>query len=132
MNSEQAAAFLDEMAKTVCDPGADTQVTDRYFTEDFVQVIDDTTIGRPQLDARLELFRKEYSAVRFEYLSVIGEGERIADLHLVHAHPNDGPPITIKVISLYTLRDGRIARIESLTRLLEGAAADLQTLVRGE
>ncbi|WP_444925239.1 nuclear transport factor 2 family protein [Microbulbifer sp. DLAB2-AF] len=127
MNSEQAEVFLDEMAKAVCDPNADSKVTDRYFTEDFVQVIDDTTIGRSQLDSRINLFRMEYSAVRFDYLSVIGEGDRIAD-----AKAKDGQQLTIKVISLYTLRDGRISRAESLSRLIEGNPEDLQLLVRGE
>ncbi len=132
MNREKAEAFLDEMAKAVCDPNADSKVTDRYFTEDFVQVIDDTTIGRSQLESRLDLFRNEYSAVRFDYLSVVAEGDRIADVHLVHAKAKDGQQITIKVISLYTLRNGRISSAESLTRLVDGAAADLQLLVRGE
>ncbi|WP_020413740.1 nuclear transport factor 2 family protein [Microbulbifer sp. VTAC004] len=132
MNSEQAEAFLDEMAKAVCDPNADSKVTDRYFTEDFVQEIDDTTIGRSQLDSRINLFRMEYSAVRFDYLSVIGEGDRIADVHLVRAKAKDGQQLTIKVISLYTLRDGRISRAESLSRLIEGNPEDLQLLVRGE
>ena len=132
MNSEKAEAFLDEMAKAVCDPNADSKVTDRYFTEDFVQVIDETTMGRSQLDSRIDLFRKEYSAVRFDYLSVIGEGDRIADVHLVRAKTKDGQQLTIKVISLYTLRNGRISRAESLTRLVEGTTADLQLLVRGE
>ncbi len=132
MNGEQAEAFLDEMAKAVCDPKADSKVTDRYFTEDFVQVIDDTTIGRSQLDSRIELLRKEYSAVSFDYLSVVGEGDRIADVHLVRAKAKDGQQLMIKVISLYTLRDGRISRAESLTRLVEGTTAHLQLLVRGE
>ncbi len=132
MNGEQAEAFLDEMAKAVCDPTADSEVTDQYFTEDFEQVIDDTTIGRSQLDSRLDLFRKEYSAVQFDYLSVICEGDRIADVHLVRAKAKDGQQLTIKVISLYTLRDGRISRAESLTRLVEGTTAHLQLLVRGE
>ncbi|MCH9668956.1 MAG: nuclear transport factor 2 family protein [Actinomycetia bacterium] len=106
-------------------------ITNRYFTEDFVQVIDDATIGRAQLDSRIDLFRHEYADVNFEYLSVIAEGDRIADVHLVRAKGKDGDQLTIKTISLYTLREGRIWRAESLTRLLEGPAADLQLLVRG-
>lgn len=132
MNGKEAEAFLDEMAKAVCDPTADSKVTDQYFTEDFEQIIDDTTIGRSQLDSRLDLFRKEYSDVRFEYLSAVCEGDRIADVHLVHAKAKDGQQLTIKVISLYTLRDGRISRAETLTRLIDGTSAHLQLLVRGE
>lgn len=132
MNGQEAKAFLDEMAKAVCDPNADSTVTNRYFTEDFVQVIDDATIGRAQLDSRIDLLRHEYVDVSFEYLSVIAEGDRLADVHLVRAKGKDGEQLTIKTISLYTLREGRIWRAESLTRLLEGPAADLQLLVRGE
>ncbi|QUR66063.1 nuclear transport factor 2 family protein [Mycobacterium spongiae] len=132
MNSEKARAFLDEMAKAVCDPDADSTITDRYFTEDFEQIIDDTSIGRSQLDARIDLLRKDYTDVSFEYLSVIAEGDRIADVHLVRATAKDCQQLTIKTISLYTLRNGRIWRAESLTRLVEGSAADRQLLVHGE
>ena len=104
---------------------------DQYFTEDFEQIIDETTIGRWQLDSCLDLFRNEYSDVGFEYSSAVCEDDRIAEVHLVHAKAKDGQRLTIKVISLYTPRDGWISRAESLTRLIDGTTAHLQWLARG-
>ena len=124
MSENEARAFLEELYNAVCDPRADLEVTNRYFTDDFVQIVDDTIVDRAGFDAHLAALRADLATVSFEFTTVIAEGDRIADVHLFRATRKDGGQITMKFIGVYTLRDGKIARFEELSHLIEGAEED--------
>ena len=124
MNGNQAGAFQEEMFYAVRDPGADSAVVDLYFTDDFVHVVDETVFQRAEFDRHIATLKLEFKDMSFDFNKVIDEGDRLADVHLFHATSKDGERVTMKFIGVYTLRDGKIARFEELSRLMEGAEGE--------
>ncbi|MBM99434.1 MAG: hypothetical protein CMJ77_09935 [Planctomycetaceae bacterium] len=121
MNGIEAKAFLEEVFNAVCDPNADPGVTDRYFTEDSIQIVDGTEFNRQQFDAHLLSLRDEIESISFEFTTVIAEGDQIADVHFADVVQSDGAKMRMKFMGVYALRDGKIARFEEISYLLHSS-----------
>ncbi len=124
MTGAEARAFLEEMYNAVCAPDADSNVIGRYFTDDFMQVVDGTEHNRAEFEAHLATLREDLANISFEFTTVIAEGDRLADVHIATAERKDGGRMKIKFIGVYTLRDGKICRFEEISQLLEGVEED--------
>jgi ketosteroid isomerase-like protein len=55
---------------------------------------------------------------------LVVDGHTIADIHLIDAEKTNGDKIRVKVIAFFTVKDGKIVRVDELTHLLEGDEAD--------
>ncbi|HXW26308.1 MAG TPA: nuclear transport factor 2 family protein, partial [Xanthobacteraceae bacterium] len=56
--------------------------------------------------------------------TLIVDGDTIADIHVVEAEKTNGDSIRTKVIAFFTVRGGKIVRVDELTHLLHGADED--------
>ncbi|MEM7437706.1 MAG: nuclear transport factor 2 family protein [Myxococcota bacterium] len=124
MNGVEARAFLQELYDAVCEPNAARDVTDDYFTEDFVHVTNGAIFSRTEFDDHLSALRSDLKRCRFEFTTVLAEDDRLADVHLFHATWADGHETTTKFIGVYTLLGKKISRFEEVSFLLEGQASD--------
>lgn len=124
MTGNEPKAFLEEVFHAVCNPDASPEVTGRYFTDDFVHIVDDTVLDRAEFEAHLATVKADFTNMSFDFTTVIAEGDRVADVHLFHATRKGGGRMTMKFIGVYTMRDGKIARFEELSRLMEGEEKD--------
>ena len=52
------------------------------------------------------------------------DGDTIADIHVIDAEKTNGDSVRTKVIAFFTVRNGKIARVDELTHLLLGADQD--------
>ncbi|GAB5468016.1 MAG: hypothetical protein Kilf2KO_10460 [Rhodospirillales bacterium] len=125
MTGAEAKAFLEEVFTAVLAPDADATVTNRYFTEDFEQIVDGGRLNRAQFDAHLETLRREVASFAIDFTRVIAEGDEIAEVHYAKVRQKDGRVLTMKFIAFHSLRDGRIARVEEVSHLVQGAAQDV-------
>lgn len=125
MNGREARRFLEEMYSAVCAPSAGREVTDRYFTDDYVQIVDGEALDREAFDAHLATLRADLVSISFEFTTVIAEGNRVADVHFATTTRKDGSETTMKFIGVYTFREGRISRFEEISYLVDGSRDDL-------
>ena len=121
MTGTEAKAFLEKVFNAVCDPNADPGVTDRYFTEDSMQIVDGTVFNRQQFDEHLVTLRDEIESISFEFITVIAEGDQIADVHYADGVQCDGSSMRMKFMGVYALRDGKIARFEEISYLVHSS-----------
>lgn len=121
MTGSEARAFLEEVFDAVSAPSATPEVIQRYFTDDYVQIVNTTFLHRTEFETHLATLRSDFRSFSFDFTTVIAEGNRIADAHLTTATRKNGRQMKIEFIGVYTLRDGRIAKYEALSCLIEGA-----------
>jgi hypothetical protein len=56
--------------------------------------------------------------------TLVVDGPTIADIHLVEAEKTDRARLLTEVFAFFFVEDGKIARVNELTRLVQGGAAD--------
>ncbi|MEO1090134.1 MAG: nuclear transport factor 2 family protein [Pseudomonadota bacterium] len=100
------------------------QAIDAYFTDDFVLDADGTCLDFATFKQHVSHLHDVVVSMSIEVTTVVADGDRIAEIHMVRATKRDGSTLTTKVLAFHTIRDGKIARIEELTHLVEGDEAD--------
>ena len=124
MINNDAKTYIEQMFQALFASDATAADVSRYITDDFVQVADEHVRDRLAFDAHLEALRADVSDVSFEFTTVFAEGDQICDIHTARGTGKDGEPFALKLIATYTLRDGKVARIEEMSCLLNGAEED--------
>ena len=110
--------YTEELTGGDDDPAA---VVDRYHTADITWVSDGTHLDRDRLVAHVGPVRRNARSVRVEVHDVVVAGERVAARYTVRAERRRGRPLEIDVHLFGTLaRDGRLRRVDQITRTLPG------------
>ncbi len=98
---------------------------DRYFAPDYRQRVDGETLTRAEFVDHIRHLRQRVAGGRIEVIEALRQGDRIADRHLVFATKPDGSEVRAEVYLFGELAaDGRIRRVDEVTRMLAGAEAD--------
>jgi len=124
-------AFLAAVLTEVCF-GDETQhpltpTIDRYFAPDYRQRADGVELDRASFEAHIRHVRSTVSSATVEIMETLQEGNRIADRHLIQATKRDGSVIQVEVHLFGELaQDGRIRRINEVSRLIAGTKTDAQ------
>jgi len=126
---ETTAAYLSRVLSEVCfgsEAGFPLDATlDRYFSPDFRQCVDGVSLSRAEFAQHIRLLRQRLRSGRIEVIEALRDGRRIADRHTVHAWRHDGGEVRAEVLLFGELAaDGRICRVDEVTRLLAGAPGD--------
>ncbi|WP_395678934.1 nuclear transport factor 2 family protein [Inquilinus sp.] len=100
-----------------------------FFTDDYEQVTDGEVSDRARFEAHIRHVAGSIRSIEVTVLDAVRQGDAIADRHVVEVVHADGHGAAIEVYLFGTLRDGRLARVNEVTRVLSGDAA-LQALAR--
>ncbi len=124
MTTAQARHYLNEVFHSLFDPAISAEATARYFTPGYQQHADGKVLDHPMFveHARTLKSTLQYATVTFG--NVIASGNTLASWHIVDAVKHNGQALRVKVVAIYQLEDGLIARVDELTHLMEGEASD--------
>ncbi|MGO1076845.1 nuclear transport factor 2 family protein [Inquilinus sp. CA228] len=100
-----------------------------FFTEDYEQVTDGEPSDRARFEAHVRHVAASVRSLEVTVLDAVRQGAAIADRHVVAVTHADGHAAAIEVYLFGTLRNGRLARVNEVTRVLSGDAA-LRALAR--
>lgn len=81
MTGNEDKVFLQEMYNAVCDPDAESEVSKRFFTDDFVHVVDGAVFDCLEFDAQLATLWADLKTIAFDFNTVVAEGNCVADVH---------------------------------------------------
>jgi hypothetical protein len=97
----------------------DPDVIPNFFTDDYAQTTDGTTIDREGFEKHVRHIAGLVKSIDFEVLDAIQQGDTIAHRHLVHlVFPNE-KKATTEVFLFGNISDGRLRRVHELTRSLD-------------
>lgn len=100
-------------------------VLDRHFSPDYRQRTNGRWDDRAAFACHARKLREVVASAHIEVLDELRDGNRYADRHRVHVTKTDGSKVVQEVYLFAELdAQGRFARIEETTLMLEGAEAD--------
>lgn len=94
------------------------------FTEDYEQTTDGTVSDRARFEAHIRHVAALVREIRFTVLDALVQDGVLADRHRVDLLFHDGRETALEVYLFGQLRDGRLARVHEVTRVLIGDSAD--------
>ncbi|AUG52658.1 hypothetical protein CSC3H3_07970 [Thalassospira marina] len=124
MNQRDAENILHDLFASLTNPAIPTENLASFFTRDYIQIVDGETLDLDGFLQHAATLRNALIRAEVSFEKIIAQDDTIADIHIVRAEKKNGDHIRVKVIAFYTLRDGRISRIEELTHLLDGKDED--------
>ncbi len=124
LSKEQARVLVQNAVASLLDPQQDTESLSRYFAPDYVQDVDGAHLDFNDFIDHARTLKASLRWGRATIETLIVSGDTIADVHVIDAEKTNGDTIRIRVIAFFTLTDGKIARVDELTHLLQGDDAD--------
>ena len=124
LSKEEARALIEGALASLLDPRQDVGNLSRYFAPEYVQDVDGKRLDYPGFIHHARVLKTHLRRGRATIETLIVDGDTIADIHVIDAEKIDGNSVRTKVIAFFTVRDGKIVRVDELTRLLHGADED--------
>ncbi|WP_343712335.1 nuclear transport factor 2 family protein [Inquilinus sp.] len=116
-DSEALKRRVADMLRAVfTDPGRIPE----FFTEDYEQVTDGERSDRAGFEAHIRHVAGSVRSLDVAVLDAVRQGDVIADRHVVEVVHAGGHAAAIEVYLFGTLRGGRLARVNEVTRVLSG------------
>jgi ketosteroid isomerase-like protein len=120
LDNDQARALLSEAFANLLDPGEDVETLSRYFSPACVQDVDGERMDYARFLDHARAIKRAIRSARVTFEALIVEGSTIADIHIVESERTDGARTRLKVIAFNTVDQGKIVRVDELTRLMQG------------
>jgi ketosteroid isomerase-like protein len=124
LSKEQGRTLIESALASLLDPQLDAEDLSRYFAPDYVQDVDGKRLDFSGFIDHARMLKKSLRKARATIEQIIVDGATIADVHVVDGEKTNGDTFRAKVIAFYTVRDGKIVRVDELTHLLQGADED--------
>lgn len=124
MTKTDAEHMLHRLFTALINPAVSLKDLKGFFTPDYMQLVDGKSLDLNGFIDHVATLRRTLATLDVEFENIIANDTTLADIHTVTAHKKAGGMIKVKVIAFYTLHNGKISRIEELTRLITGNAAD--------
>jgi len=124
LSKDEARALIEGALASLLDPRQDVANLSRYFAPDYVQDVDGKRLDYAGFIDHARVLKTHLRRGRAAIETLIVDGDTIADIHVVEAEKTNGDSIRTKVIAFFTVRGGKIVRVDELTHLLHGADED--------
>ncbi|UMR32377.1 nuclear transport factor 2 family protein [Massilia sp. MB5] len=116
----QTKTWMENALNEVLQPQATTHTYEKYFDPDYVQVVDGKTLDYAEATHHFGIVRDKMTSLRITINDFVADGDTIAESHIVDGETKDGEIVQFEVIAITRLKDGRIWRLNELTRQIKG------------
>jgi ketosteroid isomerase-like protein len=113
LSKKQARRLIENALASLLDPRQDAESLSRYFAPDYVQDVDGKRLDFNGFIDHARTLKSSLRSGRATIETIIVDGMTIADIHVVDAEKTNGATIRAKVIAFYTVRDGKIVRVDA-------------------
>jgi ketosteroid isomerase-like protein len=120
LTNDQARTLPSEAFANLLDPNESVETLSRYFSAACVQEVDGERMDYAQFLDHARGIKRSIRWARVTFEALIVEGSTVADIHVVESGRTDGARTKLKVIAFNTVDQGKIVRVNELTRLIRG------------
>jgi hypothetical protein len=117
-------ARLEDLFRDLFDPNTPAERLTRHLTDDYRQDVDGRTLDLSGFVAHARALKSTLAEAAVSFETVIGDERRAASLHVVSGRKLDGTTVRVRVYAFFEFADGRVRRVDEVTRLLEGEEDD--------
>lgn len=96
----------------------------RWFSKDYIQVADGNTLNFADFIKHLNILKRDTTSMRFEVIDAAFTGDTLADRHLVYVELKNGQRMVVEILAFYRLKNGKIVRLNEVSRVISGDLAD--------
>lgn len=95
-----------------------------FLTPDYLQKVDGRTLTLEDFLTHAAALRSALKSLEITIERIVFQQDSAATVHIARAEHPSGRISRIRVIAFFEIRDGRIALVDELTRVLEGSKED--------
>jgi ketosteroid isomerase-like protein len=117
LTNDQARTLLSEAFANLLDPNESVETLSSAAC---VQEVDGERMDYAQFLDHARGIKRSIRWARVTFEALIVEGSTVADIHVVESGRTDGARTKLKVIAFNTVDQGKIVRVNELTRLIRG------------
>jgi len=114
---------LKQQLKCLGDVFSNPDLIPNVFTDDYEQIADGQLLNRIEFEAEVRHVKANTQWIRFVVLDAVRQGDQLAVREVVETGYSYGRPTCTEVYLFATLRGGRFARVNEVTRPLKGDKA---------
>jgi hypothetical protein len=96
----------------------------KYFSPDYIQHVDGTTLNYQDFVAHMKAQKMVMKSLKVSFLRMVVEDNKIATVHQVNAVKKNGGEIEAKIIAFFEIKDNKIILCDELTHLIKGDKSD--------
>jgi hypothetical protein len=125
-DSPMTPAQSKEWLKTALTYGFNLNTTDytKYISTDYVEQIDGETFNFQQWLHHMNGIRGMMKSYQLSFNEIVAEGDQIAASYDVHAVKKDGTTLDIRIIAIFTVKNGKMVACDELTHMMSGPQTD--------
>jgi SnoaL-like domain len=106
------------------DPAVPAQRLESRLTPDYRQIADGKILDRAGLVDHARALKSVVAEAQVKFEMLLADGERVASLHVVTGRKRDGAAVGVRVYAFFEFQNGRVRRVDEMTRLIEGGEED--------
>ncbi len=130
MTDDEAKAFLLGLYDQLIRNTPDAETVSRYMTDDFIAHSDGVTMNREEFEAHLDLMHQKLSSFEVKFKKIVTSPDCIAAILNVDFFTDTESHSIIQVNAFYSLREGKVAGLDEMSRLVSGNEADRGLVAR--
>lgn len=101
-------------------PSFDEELVQEYFTEDYIQNVDGSTLNRNEFEQHVKKLKSKTKTLHIEILNAAENEHTVFTKHLVNTVLKTGETVQLKVFAEFTFFGNKIKHCDELTILLKG------------
>jgi len=98
----------------------DETLIDKYFSEDYVQSVDNQTLGFETFKKHLQKLKDKIQQVDVQFSNIASNETSIFTKHYVKSILKNGEMVKHKVFAEFQIENGKVIQCDELTLLIEG------------
>jgi len=102
----------------------DEQVIDRYFSPNYVQRADGTTLNFDGFVDHVRTLKRAVVKLEVNFEQMVAEGNKVMEIHRVEGEKRDGSKFAARLMSFWIIENGKIGLCDELSHVEQGAPED--------
>lgn len=103
-----------------CDPATISQ----YFSEDYVQYVDNKVLDLQGLISHMGSLPNRFSSMKLTFIELIAEGNKVLSSHIVDAISHEGNHHMMQSMAIFEITNDKITNCSELTRTIDDPPND--------
>ncbi|MFC6101324.1 hypothetical protein [Olivibacter domesticus] len=105
---------------TIENKNYDEKLIDKYFSEDYVQMVDDQTLDFDTFKKHIRKLKDKLQQVDVQFSNIASNETSVFTKHYVNSILKNGESVKHKVFAEFQIKNGKVIQCDELTLLIEG------------
>lgn len=105
---------------TIENKNYDEKLIDKYFSEDYVQMVDDQTLDFDTFKKHIRKLKDKLQQADVQFSNIASNETSVFTKHYVNSILKNGETVKHKVFAEFQIKNGKVIQCDEMTLLIEG------------